>query len=49
MADIRDVRREAEAVSRESTKPALSETAPPRPSDMPGTPSKGGFEACGEG
>lgn len=41
MADIRDVRREAESVSRETVKPTLAEKAPPRPSDMPGTPSKG--------
>lgn len=46
MADIRDVRREAESVSRETVKPTLAEKAPPRPSDMPGTPSKGGFRSA---
>jgi hypothetical protein len=41
MTDMQDARVRAEALARGKQDPQLSAMAPPRPSDMPATPSKG--------
>ena len=41
MADTQDTRARAETLAAGKQDPQLHEKAPPRPSDMPNTPSKG--------